>query len=286
MVPEGNSERYLPRRIVSLQPSITVTLRDLGELGRLAACTKYCVEVCPEAEGRKIVADSWTARTTEIVECKADLVMASVPYQLEAVAEILKAGIPFVGLAPHSLRDVYQDIAHIGRLVGKEPRALEIIGDMKSQLAALHSRVKGHSRPRVFCEEWGKPVIASQPWVEELVEAVGGSFVGEAGKTVTAEAVGSEDPEVLIAAWCGAGDRVPLEKIVQSRGWKNMRAVQSGRVFCIRDEFLNTPATTLLQGARAMAWAIHPELFPRPEGIRQIKNNVGEGPIAVSERVV
>ncbi len=41
-------------------------------------------------------------------------------------------------------------------------------------------------------------------------------------------------------------------------------AVRQGRVFCINDELLNTPATSLLGGLRAMAWALHPELFPQP----------------------
>ena len=77
-------------------------------------------------------------------------------------------------------------------------------------------------------------------------------------------------PDVIIAAWCGAGDRVPLEKIVATRGWENTPAVRNGRVFCIRDEFLNTPAPSLLHGLESLAYAIHPEIFPMPEGIRQI----------------
>jgi iron complex transport system substrate-binding protein len=85
-----------------------------------------------------------------------------------------------------------------------------------------------------------------------------------------ADEVASLDPEVIIAAWCGAGERVPLEKIVPERGWQYTSAAQSGRVFCIRDEYLNTPAPTLLRGLDALAWAIHPESFPRAEGIRQI----------------
>jgi len=40
---------YTPRRIVSLQPSATVILRAIGRLDRLVACTKYCLDVCPEA---------------------------------------------------------------------------------------------------------------------------------------------------------------------------------------------------------------------------------------------
>jgi iron complex transport system substrate-binding protein len=80
----------------------------------------------------------------------------------------------------------------------------------------------------------------------------------------------SGEPDVIFAAWCGAGDRVPLEKIVEQRGWMNVPAVRAGRVFCINDELLNTPASTLIGGLHAIAWALHPELFPSPRGIRQI----------------
>jgi iron complex transport system substrate-binding protein len=112
-----------------------------------------------------------------------------------------------------------------------------------------------------YCEEWGKPLIHSQLWVKELVEAAGGAFVGEPGTTTDAEAVAAADPDVIIAAWCGAGDRVPLERIVEQRQWQGLRAVQSGRVYCIADELLNTPAPTLIDGLHALAEAIHPDIF-------------------------
>ncbi len=76
---------------------------------------------------------------------------------------------------------------------------------------------------------------------------------------------------LLIAAWCGAGDRVPLEKIVEQRGWTDLPAVRQRKLFCIRDELLNTPASNLIRGLRAIAWALHPELFPHPSGIRQLQ---------------
>ena len=63
---------------------------------------------------------------------------------------------------------------------------------------------------------------------------------------------------------------MPLEKVISGRGWGHTSAARSGRVFCIRDELLNTPAPTLLAGLDALAWAIHPEIFPRTRGIQQI----------------
>lgn len=263
---------YTPERVVSLQPSATVVLHALGLADRIVACTRYCAEVVPGIEsGRLIVADSWTAKARQILAAKPDLVIASVPYQMEAVAEILKAGVSFLGLAPRTLRDIYRDIFMIGGLFGCGQRARELIHDVRNEIHVVRLTAgSAGRRPRVFCEEWGKPIIASQPWVKELVEAAGGEFLQEPGKQVIAQDVAAADPEVLVAAWCGAGDRVPLEKIVRDRHWEGTPAARAGQVYCIADALLNTPAPTLLGGLHALARAIHPEIFPSSEGLRAI----------------
>jgi|SRR5579859_7574737 len=266
------SSAHTPRRIACLQPSITVILNAIGELERVIACTRYCADVVPAvADGsRMILADSWTADTAQIIAAQPDLVIASVPYQEKAVSQILKAGVPFLGLAPRNLADIYTDIATIAGVVGASDRGEEVIAAMKTHISRVSDRTARIARPRVFCEEWGKPVIASQKWVAELVDAAGGEFLGSPGRQITPAEVLALDPEVILAAWCGAGDRVPLEKIIADRGWQNTAAGRSGRVFCIRDEFLNTPAPTLLHGLNAIAFALHPEIFPSTKGIRRI----------------
>ena len=144
-----------------------------------------------------------------------------------------------------------------------------MIAAMQRQIAEASSLTARSARPRVWCEEWGKPIISSQTWVAELVAAAGGDFVGVPGRQALVKDVCRLDPEVIIAAWCGAGDRVPLEKIIRERGWEGTAAALSGRVFCIRDEFLNTPAPTLLQGLQALASRFIPNsLLARKESDR------------------
>jgi len=288
MMPENRVSQHapqsqIPRRVASLQPSITVTLRDLGLLDRLVACTKYCADICPEvlASGCAIVEDSWSSKAEEIIAAKPDLVIASVPYRLESVAEIIKSGIPFLGLAPKCLADVYKDILMIARIVSSEKpgeaeaRAQALIERMQKEISAVWERVRDATtqkeKPLVYCEEWGKPLILSQKWVAELIEIAGGDFFGDPGKQTTEEAVVAANPDVIVAAWCGAGNRIPLEKIIVRRGWEQTKAARVGRVYCINDEFLNTPASTLIQGLHALAAAIHPEIFTKPPtGLRQI----------------
>ena|ERR1022692_4113611 len=263
---------HTPRRVVSLQPSATVILAAVGELDRVVACTKYCADVVPEItlRPRIILADSWTANAEQIIAAQPDLVIASVPYQEEAVIEILKSGGRFLGFSAKTLADIYTDIAIIAGAVGASDRGEEVIAHMQRQIEHVRARTAGLGRPRVFCEEWGKPLIASQGWVAELVEAAGGEFVAAPGRQISTEDIVRKDPDVIVAAWCGAGDRVPLEKIVSERKWQGTRAARACRVYCIRDEYLNTPAPTLLRGLDALAFAIHPELFAGSEGIRQI----------------
>ncbi len=260
------------RRIACLQPSATVILDAIGKLDRVVACTQYCADVVPAVADctRTILADSWTADAAQIIAARPELVIAAVPYQEKAVAEILKSGSRFLGLAPKTLADIYTDIATIAGVAGASGQGEQLVVCMRQRIEEVRARVGASARPSVFCEEWGKPVIASQMWVAELVEAAGGAFMGEPGRAVAANELVALDPDVIIAAWCGAGDRVPLEKVIVERGWQQTPAARSGRVFCIRDEFLNTPAPTLLQGLDALAFAIHPELFPRTKGIRQI----------------
>jgi iron complex transport system substrate-binding protein len=271
---------FTPRRVVCLQPSATSTLDALGLLDRLVACTRWCIDIAASLKNRDktILADSWTAQAEEIIAARPDLVIASVPYQTEALAEILKSGARFLGLAPKSLAEVFSDIAAIAGVMGVPERGRRLIAQIQNEIdsvaATAGNRPANSAAPRVHCEEWGKPLIHSQRWVAELVEAAGGEFIGEPGKQTDPETIRRADPDIIIAAWCGAGDRVPLEKIVHQRGWSNLRAVEQDRVYCLSDELLNTPGPTLIAGLRALAHVISPGAFPQPRGVRRINQLV------------
>jgi len=55
-----------------------------------------------------------------------------------------------------------------------------------------------------------------------------------------------------------------------ARAFHGLTLVKEAQAAHIRDEFLNTPAPTLLHGLDALAHALKPTLFPGTKGIRQI----------------
>ncbi|HUB17819.1 MAG TPA: ABC transporter substrate-binding protein [Acidobacteriaceae bacterium] len=267
-------------RIASLQPSISIILDCLGRLDLLVACTRYCLDQVPALRDRvsagklAVIHDSWSTTSAELLALRPDLVLASVPYRNESLAAILKAGCPVLALAPHSLADIEQDIRLIAAVAGAPAQGEQLITDLRDAVNQMRRYTADlPRRPRVYCEEWGKPLIHSQLWVRELVEAAGGQFLGEPGAVTTPEAVAAADPDVILAAWCGAGDRVPLDKLAVRPGWQDLRAVREGRLYCIPDELLNTPAPTLVDGLRAIAAALHPEVFGTSGTVRALNRN-------------
>jgi iron complex transport system substrate-binding protein len=261
-------------RIASLQPSITLTLAALNRLDALCACTKYCLEALPELANRnlQIVHDSWTANTEEIRQTHPDLVMASVPYRMESLAAILKSGLPILTLAPHTLADIYKDIRLIAAHVDAQREAESLITQMQSTIEATRQRTAQSTQiPVVYCEEWGKPLIHSQSWVAELVEAAGGRYLGTPGTQTTPEAIAAADPDVLLFAWCGAGNRVPLDRVIIQRNWHHLKAVRNRQVYCIPDQYLNTPAPTLLEGLACIAATTHPQIHPHHPHLIQLQ---------------
>jgi iron complex transport system substrate-binding protein len=272
-------------RVAALQPSISLTLEHLGCLDSLVACTRYCLQAVPSLRTRdvQVIADSWSSTTEEILSASPDLVLASVPYRMESLAAILKCGVPVLTLAPHTLADVYQDIRLLGDILHAPDRAAAVVEEMMRDVASTQEAVSTAETRVVYCEEWGKPLIHSQSWVAELVSAAGGRFLGKPGSVTDADAVAAEDPDVLVFAWCGAGDRVPLARVIEKRQWQSLRAVREGRVYCVPDEFLNTPAPNLLQGLRALAGAIHPEIFGAAQGVRCL---LPDGLAAATSKIV
>jgi iron complex transport system substrate-binding protein len=249
-------------RIASLQPSVTLTLAALGRLDLLCAHTKYCLEALPSLAKLRlpIVADSWSTTKMELEAIEPDLIIASVPYRLESLAAILKVGVPLLALAPQSLEDIVRDTRLIANQVDRAQEAESLIDEFQRALAATRTDTCELEKVTVYCEEWGKPLIHSQRWIAELVETSGGIFLGTPGSQTTSEIVANADPDVLIFAWCGAGNRVPLERVVAQRNWLHLRSVHNRRVYCIPDEYLNTPAIpSLTEGLAYIATAIHPE---------------------------
>jgi iron complex transport system substrate-binding protein len=238
-------------RIVSLAPSVTSVLLELGAGRDLVGVSKWCKDVA-QVGWRPQVGDCWKMDIEEVMRLKPTILIGSVPFAPDTVAKLLAQPITFVAINPRTLADIERDIRILGRIVNRGSNAEKSIRKMKRAFEAVAKAARSKSvnkRPRVYCEAWPKPRISSPPWVAELVEIAGGQMIVTPGQRVTDEEVAAAKPDIIVLAWAATGNKAKPANALRNLAWQNVPAVKNRRVFVIRDELLNTPGLPLMKGA-------------------------------------
>ncbi|WP_122091048.1 ABC transporter substrate-binding protein [Halalkalicoccus subterraneus] len=200
--------------------------------------------------------------------CAVDTVLVR-----EAVAE-LDLDCEVLTTDPHGLEDVFSDIARIGRAVGREEQADELVADCRARVERVRERAPDdpEERPRVLDIDWMDPVMIGGHWVPELVGTAGGEYgivdAGEASTPVEWSTVVEFDPETLIVAPCGFGIEQTERNLAELRGragWSELTAVREGRVYLIDGStYMNRPSHRLVDSLELLAGALHPDRFDLP----------------------
>jgi iron complex transport system substrate-binding protein len=189
-----------------------------------------------------------------------------------ALSEIGAEEAQVVSLDPRTIGEVLEQIVVIGRLLGREDPALELS-------AALHERVEGVRRTatrlptlRVLALEWSDPPFVGGHWVPEMVEAVGATNVlGEKeqpSREVSWREIADATPEVIVFMPCGyyleeAADEATT--LFANPDFASTPAARGGNVFAVdATSFFSRPGPRIVDGLEILAWAVHPDAYPRP----------------------
>jgi iron complex transport system substrate-binding protein len=242
-----------PRRIVCLTEEPTEILYRLGEGDRIVGISAFTVRP-PEAQRDKPVVSAFIGGSVrKICALQPDLVIGFSDIQADLARQLIAANLPVLIFNQRSLQEILDVILDLGRLVDRKSEAEALVTGYMRRLDELEARAARRAlRPRVYFEEWDEPMITAIRWVSELIEIAGGRNVFEArslGKLakerfVTADDVLQENPEVVLASWCGkAFDRAAFEA---RPGFAGLAAVQSGRVHEVPPELILQPGPACL----------------------------------------
>jgi iron complex transport system substrate-binding protein len=224
-------------RIVCLTEEPTELLYLLGEEKRIVGISAYTVRP-PEAKRDKPIVSAFIGGSVKKIQAlRPDLVIGFSDIQAKLASQLIAAGLQVLIFNQRSLAEILGVVLTIGRLVGAEGRAKELVRSYEARIAAARARAALRTRrPRVYFEEWDEPMITSIRWVSELIEIAGGENVfrdrAEAGlakdRFVTQDEVIARSPEVVLASWCGKPfDRASFEA---RPGFSELPAVKSKRV--------------------------------------------------------
>jgi ABC-type Fe3+-hydroxamate transport system substrate-binding protein len=161
-----------PQRVVSLVPSITETLFDLGAGDAVVGVTDFCI--FPAELDRPRVGGTKNPRVEEIRALAPDLAHLNLEENLRRHAEAIEEFAPVFVSEPKTTPDVVELIAVLGALHACEERAAERIAQLEEEIA------RAPREPFTFaCPIWKSPWMwcGGDTYVSGLVETAGGRNV-------------------------------------------------------------------------------------------------------------
>ena len=253
-----------PKRVISLAPSLTEMVFDLGAghtlVGRTARCNL-------PAEALKIpeIGAYMSPDLERIIALKPDLVLSpETGIRLEVVDRLTEIGIPALVDNSNTLDDIVHSIRRLGKILARESDAETVVRKFQQRRHAVRKRV----------EHAGKPLILFVVGIRPLVLAGGKSFIGslirEAGGVNVAEEalvphpkfsmeeVARRDPDIIVVLNKECRDD---ECFKEWQRHQDLRAVKNRQIYQLDADLLARPAPRIMEALERLAAIFHPKVF-------------------------
>lgn len=192
------------------------------------------------------------------------IIMSKMAQTVEQVEALEKAGVRVVISDAQSLEGVYEAIALLGELTGREEAAEALAQEMRSGFDAIRQQAQTIEKT-VYFEvsplEWGLWTSGKDTFLDELAQIVGltNAFSDVTGwAEISQEQVLERDPDYIVttAAYYGEGE-LPVDEIASREGWQDLRAVKNGAIYNADADMTSRPGPRLLDAAQALADFVH-----------------------------
>jgi iron complex transport system substrate-binding protein len=251
-----------PERVVSLAPSLTRQIIELGAKDVLVGVTTFC-DVGENSEINRI-GTLVQPSVEKVAAVEPDLVLATKEgNRPEIGAKLRSVGLPlFVFKERTSFDDMCAEFELIGEVLGRKRDAKARVAEARKRLDKVEERLKGKPRVKVFLAYGTDPIIgaAKGTFGDEIVTRSGGTNVSHDSRVrypkYGKERLAREDPDVVLLAAMGS----ELERSMKR--WKEMswlRAVRTGGVHAVPPDPMCSPTpTTYCDAVETVAEILHP----------------------------
>jgi iron complex transport system substrate-binding protein len=254
----------VPRRVVSLAPSITETVFALGFGNRLVGVTNHC-DFPAEAKRLPKIGDFMSASLEVIAVKHPDLVIGIVGATDPARArEIERLGIKISLISVTSVTEILRSFKNIATLLGDPDAGARLVEKIKGQFDKVKQRVGSAPRRPTLLAVGLRPLIAvgGKNFLDELITLAGGeNIAGNASQpwlNLPDEYVVAKAPQVIIQAGMGSDASGSMK---QWSDLKSIPAVKERRVYSYNSGKILRPGPRIGEGLEEIARLIHPECF-------------------------
>ena len=187
-------------RIVSLAPSITEMIDDLGMAKHLIGITTYCK--LPEEADQAVVIGCSLHPASKIVSLQPGVIFADRESNRETVLQRFEsAGFRLVRLGPiQNYEDIVQSFMTIARTLEIESKAQEMVQQVNQRLQEIRELIENQPKPKVFIEIWHKPLktVSAKGFIHSIFEQAGAQNVFCCLSNISMESVIAQKPEYTL----------------------------------------------------------------------------------------
>ena len=227
-----------PTRVVSLSPAVTEIMFTLGAGDLLVGRTDFCTYPA-EANQIPSIGGISNLNIESILACQPDLVISGSMVGKKATDQMDQMGTPMVCVIEKPRFDaLYDNIAAIGKLVGKEHEADSLNALLRDCVIALDTDTLTPSRnnaitPKVYYVVGYGPAgnftAGGNTFINDIIRMAGGRNIAEevSGWSYSLEALMKEDPDYIIVR------REDSAAFCSMKPYNTLRAVRQGNVIGI-----------------------------------------------------
>jgi iron complex transport system substrate-binding protein len=259
-----------PETIVSIQASHTEISFALGLGDKIVGVSDYDNYPKEVEKIQKVGAQDINAEL--VLSLLPDIALVT-DYHYKTHPDLLKqfedAGIDVIVVGgAESFDEVYGNIELIGKATGTEPKAKEIVSDMKQRLDDIKEKAAEAitDKKRVWVEVSPAPDIfttGTNTFMHEMLTSLQAVNVAEDHKgwvKLSEEEIVKLNPDVIITTY-GYYVENPKEQVLAREGWAEVPALKNKQVFDVDNDTVTRPGPRLIEGVETLAKLIYPEVF-------------------------
>lgn len=263
---DSNSKEHSYKRIVSLMPSNTEILYELG-LGKDVVGVSTVDDYPKDVKKGKKQFDTMNLNKEALLKVKPDLILAHESQKgtsKKVLDSLEKNGVKVVYVKDaQSLDQTYETFKQIGKVTGREHEANELIDETKHNVEKVIKSVPRHHRSQsVFMEVSSKPEIytaGKHTFFDDMLSQLDAknSFSNiEGWKPVDKEGIIKKNPDILIST--EGLSKSDYYKVIKKRdGFRQIKAVKNGRIETVNGDEISRPGPRIDEGLKQLRDAIY-----------------------------
>jgi iron complex transport system substrate-binding protein len=254
-----------PQKIVSLMPSNTEILFELGLGDSIIAVSQYCNYPEKAMEKQKLPTGE-QFNTETLISLEPDVLIVGRMSVMDEQLELLKkAGIKVVITEANTIPETYEVISLIGKVTAREEDAENLIAIMKEGFEKIRSQAEGKTPVSVYVEisplQYGLWTAGKNTFFQELIGIMGATNIFEdmeGWAEVSEEQVIKRNPDVILTTSSPlTGIEDPVGEIISRKNWANINAVKNGKVIMLDGDKLTRPGPRLIEAANELMEALY-----------------------------